>query len=151
MTSEQWPPVTNGHYCWVPRVVIVHTVFKIQVLFGGGLQNFKLKTDGGKRLDTDLVDVWKEKKKEKGDDAQVLFNTGDLKSWTESDYVLGEISMHFRIICNFASFCRREKRMQVISANAQAMQKFRAQSYKSFGRLFRRLTPITLNKRLRLL
>ena len=24
MTSEQWPPVYNGHYFWVPRVVVVH-------------------------------------------------------------------------------------------------------------------------------
>jgi hypothetical protein len=26
-----------------------------QVMFGGGLANFKLAEDGGKRLDTDLV------------------------------------------------------------------------------------------------
>ena len=78
---------------------------KNQVLFGGGLQNFKLMSDGGKRLDTDLVNVWKEKKKEKGDDAQVLFNTGDLKSWTESDYVLGETSLFALFLSAILHLC----------------------------------------------
>ena len=77
----------------------------VQVLFGGGLQNFKLMSEGGKRLDTDLVNVWKEKKKEKGDDAQVLLNTGDLKSWTESDYVLGETSLFAGFLSAILHLC----------------------------------------------
>ena len=61
------------------------------MLFGGGLANFKLVADEGKRLDEDLLKTWQEKKQEKGQSAKILLNTGDLKSWDETDYVLGNI------------------------------------------------------------
>ena len=61
------------------------------MLFGGGLAYFKLIADEGKRLDEDLLKTWQEKKQEKGQSAKILLNTGDLKSWDETDYVLGNI------------------------------------------------------------
>ena len=29
MTNEQRPPVNNGHYFWIPRVVVVHKFDRI--------------------------------------------------------------------------------------------------------------------------
>ena len=61
------------------------------MLFGGGLSYFKPKSDGGKRLDNEeLLKTWIEKKQQTGATAKVLSNTGDLKSWDDTDYVIGK-------------------------------------------------------------
>jgi hypothetical protein len=43
MISEKWPPVSNGHYLWVPRVVVVRLLSSLGLLKGLGF--FLLRID----------------------------------------------------------------------------------------------------------
>ena len=64
---------------------------KIDLVFGGGMQNFRTKADGGIRDDEDLIQAWEKQKEENGNGKsfKVLTNKNDLESWEMTDFALG--------------------------------------------------------------
>uniref|UniRef100_A0A0K2VE44 Alkaline phosphatase n=1 Tax=Lepeophtheirus salmonis TaxID=72036 RepID=A0A0K2VE44_LEPSM len=62
---------------------------QINVLFGGGRSNFLKESAGGKRLDEDLISVWKNFKKNVS--SKYLDSKSDLDQWNidNTEYVLG--------------------------------------------------------------
>ena len=62
-----------------------------QVIFGGGLKNFKLDSDGGTRTDEDLTQKYMELKRLDGREGEVLYNASQLQFWDQghTDHVLG--------------------------------------------------------------
>lgn len=65
---------------------------KINLVFGGGRRNFIKQDEGGKRIDENLIEVWKRLKEEAGHDFDVLLNKKDLDRWTHTDFTLGLFS-----------------------------------------------------------
>ena len=63
---------------------------KINLVFGGGRQNFLTKAQGGIRNDEDLIAKWKSLKR--GENHQVLLSKLQLEEWTHTDYALGLFS-----------------------------------------------------------
>jgi len=59
----------------------------IKVIMGGGRRNFRMRGQGGRREDKDLVEEWTRK-----EDAAYLETTGDLNQWKYTDRVLGLFS-----------------------------------------------------------
>ena len=62
---------------------------KIDLVFGGGMQNFRTKAEGGIRDDEDLIQAWKKQKEENDKSFKVLTNKNDLESWDTTDFALG--------------------------------------------------------------
>lgn len=62
------------------------------MIFGGGIRNFKLESDGGRRSDEDLMERYSEIKQMEGKESSVVYNTSDLLNWDQkpTDHVLGE-------------------------------------------------------------
>ena len=65
---------------------------KINLVFGGGRRNFITQSEGGKRLDENLIDIWKRQKEQAGHEYDVLFDKNDLDSWRHTDFTLGLFS-----------------------------------------------------------
>lgn len=64
----------------------------VQVIFGGGLKNFKLTSDGGTRSDEDLTKKYMDFKRQDGREGVVIFNSSNLQYWDQghTDHVLGK-------------------------------------------------------------
>ena len=56
----------NGCQDIAHELIHSHPGQKLDLIFGGGRQNFITKSDGGIRKDENLIDAWKEQKKLKG-------------------------------------------------------------------------------------
>ena len=65
---------------------------KVNLVFGGGLKKFLTEAEGGERSDENLLDVWKRKKEESGQDFDVLLSKADLDRWEHTDFTLGLFS-----------------------------------------------------------
>ena len=66
-----------------------------KVIFGGGLRNFLLKSDGGLREDRDLINEYKNNME--GKDSRYLQTKDDFNEWIAngtSEHVLGELKMY---------------------------------------------------------
>ena len=66
---------------------------KLDLIFGGGKRNFVTKSEGGKRNDENLIEAWKEKKKEQGNMWSVFLNKNELEAWNQTGSALGLFSM----------------------------------------------------------
>ena len=65
---------------------------KIDLVFGGGMRNFRTKADGdGLRDDENLIQAWERQKEENGNGKsfKVLTSKNDLESWEMTDFALG--------------------------------------------------------------